>query len=261
MARSYVRLAKEKAMFLYLTSYRMKTRIIHTKIWKDKYFSKLNRGEKLMFVYLLSNENANLCGTYEINDMELKLWLGLPDGEIEKTKQKFTKDGKFIFVSGWVRVIHHLRYNANYKGEKNEVARKRELSYVSPIITKEMDRLSIGYRYPNDSPINHKSEIINHKSKTRDKKESSKTKKYLSVFNEVFGTKYTSTSPIEPYLEYWLKEYGFADIERAVRTAKEHHYWKDKMTPILLLRKNKDWIGELLNYKPRKAHRFGGDKK
>ena len=70
----------------------MKTRVIHTKIWKDNYFSTLSRSEKIAFLYLLTNENINLCGIYELNDMELKIWTGLNDSEILEVKEKFTKD-------------------------------------------------------------------------------------------------------------------------------------------------------------------------
>jgi len=157
----------------------MKTRIIHTKIWKDNYFSQLNRAEKLAFIYLLTNESINLCGIYEINDLELKTWVGLTDTEIENVKKTFTKDGRFIFYKNWVKVIHHGRYNTNYSGTKNEIALQRELTYIPDSVSKELDSLSIDYRYPIDSPIIHKSETINHKSETINHK-SETNSKYIS---------------------------------------------------------------------------------
>ena len=34
----------------------MKTRIVHTKIWQDDYFVNLSFQEKVLFLYLISNE-------------------------------------------------------------------------------------------------------------------------------------------------------------------------------------------------------------
>lgn len=148
----------------------MKTRIVHTKIWKDEYFCSLSRAEKLAFLYVLTNENANLLGIYELNDMEIKLWCGFTDVELTDIKNKFTRDGKIIFYKGWVKIVNHDRYNSKYLSGSNVVARERELTLISQDILQELDhRSTIGQRMV-DHTINHKSEIINHKSEIRNKK-------------------------------------------------------------------------------------------
>ncbi len=40
-------------------------RNIHTHIWKDAWFCELQPDEKLLFIYLFSNERASVCGMYE----------------------------------------------------------------------------------------------------------------------------------------------------------------------------------------------------
>lgn len=78
----------------------------------------------------------------------------------------------------------------------------------------------------------------------------------LEKFNQVFGTKYQSPRSIQSNLAYWLEVYSLEDIFEAIERGKNNHYWKDKLTPdILLRRKNPrgeecDRIAELKNYLP-----------
>lgn len=144
----------------------MKTRIIQTKIWKDNYYGELNRVEKLLFIYLLTNEKVNLCGIYELSDREIKFDLDLNETELQEAKAHLQQDGKFIFLNGWVKIINYDKYNS-YTGEKNETAKEKELKLI-PIELKEypIDRVSTIL----DSLNNHKSEIINKKSEIRNHK-------------------------------------------------------------------------------------------
>lgn len=136
----------------------MKTRILHTRFWRDEFVSHLTYKEKLTFVYLLTNEWVNLVGIYELPDKYIKTDLDLSQSELEIIKKKLA--GKVTFWNGWVKILHHDKYNTNYSGGKNEVARTREMSLIPDSVLNETDRLSIGYRYPSDSTINHKSETI-----------------------------------------------------------------------------------------------------
>ena len=78
-------------------------------------------------------------------------------------------------------------------------------------------------------------------------------KRILAYWNEVHGTKHSSTAALEVNLSFWLGEYQEAQILEAVSKIKDHPYWADKMRPeILLRRKNParepvDYIGELLD--------------
>ena len=246
----------------------MKTRILHTKFWKDDYISKLNRIEKLAFIYLLTNENVNMCGVYELNDIEMKMWLGMTEPELEQIKRKFHKDRKVFFRGGWVCLTNHNKYNSYGKGEKQEPALKRELSLV-PREIKEFFNTSINTSMGGVPilDINHSTEYINHKSQIRKKKDSissitSKAGKVLEMFNIIFNRtgrdKLTSTRAIEKNLEYWLEDYSLEDIEAAFKGGLKHHFYKNKLTPEMLLRRrNERWedvdrIGELKGYKPEK---------
>ena len=129
--------------------------MIYTKFWDDYYISSLNHKEKLTFIYLLTNDKVNLCGIYEIPDTLIQATLNLTTSEIKKIKEKFQKDSKFIFYNGWVRIVNVGKYN-QFTGEKNKIAKERELSLApKEILRYPMDRVSIGYPKKRDTPSNH----------------------------------------------------------------------------------------------------------
>lgn len=119
----------------------MKTRVIQTKIWKDNYIGELNRVEKLLFIYLLTNEKVNLCGIYELSDREIKFDLDITEPELQDSKAHLQADGKFIFLNNWVRIINYEKYNT-YSGALNETAKERELLLVPKEIQYPIDTLS-----------------------------------------------------------------------------------------------------------------------
>lgn len=98
--------------------------------------------------------------------------------------------------------------------------------------------------------------ITSHNNK---QKLTSFAEKYLEHWNTVHGTKFTAIDPIVGNLKKRMKSYSFEDILKAVEVVKVHHYWKDKMKPVILLRSQNtakepvDYIGEMLNYKQAKG--------
>lgn len=78
---------------------------------------------------------------------------------------------------------------------------------------------------------------------------------FLSSWNELYGTKFHNTSPLEENASHWLKQYSEAEILEAVTRLQFHDFWNGKMTPTIFLRKKNprgehvDYIGELLNTK------------
>lgn len=176
----------------------MKTRIIHTKFWEDGYISQLKADEVLAFIYLLTNPRVNLCGIYELPDNQILLpiskerWVAI--------KEKFMSDKKFVFVDSWVRIINYEKYNC-YTGEKNVVARERELLLVPEQVKGyPIDTVSIDYRYPSDSLSNQKSVISNQKSVST----------VISNFNSIKWEDFQQQD-----------EFRNKDVELAYKTAKD----------------------------------------
>lgn len=139
----------------------MKTRILYTRFWHDNYISDLNPKEKLTFVYLITNEKVNICGIYELPDKYVKFDLGLRQTELDKIKQKFMEDGKFVFIDGWIKILNYETYN-RFVGEKNEKAKENELALI-PIKIKD-------FRYPIDR-VSSNGDTLNSINQNINKKE------------------------------------------------------------------------------------------
>jgi len=81
----------------------------------------------------------------------------------------------------------------------------------------------------------------------------------IEIFNDVRHTDFKSTGTAAEGLKknyaYWLSVYSNEEIETAIRNIPNDKFWKDKITPTILLRQknsNKeavDYIGGLLNQK------------
>ena len=143
----------------------MKTRIIWTKIWDDAWFDTLSQNARLLFLYLLTNQDIGLSGCYYLTDKKMGFNTHLTKEEIAEAKKEL--DPKAKFYEEWVYLVNAQGYNG-FVGSKNEVAIKREIQLI-PLKVKEalgIDKVytpSIGY---SEQQIPLKSEIINNKSET-----------------------------------------------------------------------------------------------
>ncbi len=224
----------------------MDTRVLHTRFWRDEYALTLKPKEKLLFLYLLTNEYVNICGIYELPEALVSAYTGMSESEIKDAKEKFQKDGKFAFHHAWVRIMNVEKYQ-KYKGKTNDIAKSKELA----LVPKEL----IEYTYGIDT-VSIPLVISNKKLVIRNKKViegESEGKQFLDKWNQVFSSKYSSLSSVTGNLIHWLDSYSLEQIFEAVEKVKNHAFWKDKMTPTMFLRKKNprgepvDYIGDMLN--------------
>jgi len=95
----------------------------------------------------------------------------------------------------------------------------------------------------------------NDKNEKNEKKDIYIAEQFLEFWNTTFNTKYSSADALVGNLTYWLSQYTLEQIQQAARNINAHDYWKDRMTPTILLRRKNprgeavDYIGELLNSK------------
>lgn len=118
----------------------MRTRLIHTKFWKDEYITELNSEEKLLFVYFLTNEHITILHLYYCPDRVIIFDTGIDRGIITKAKQKFEKDKKIFFKNGWIFLRNAHRYET-YKGEKNDSCKTKILKSAGKEIEEWFDTL------------------------------------------------------------------------------------------------------------------------
>lgn len=88
-------------------------RQIHTRIWKDEWFLDLQPDEKLLFVYLFSNENTSLSGMYKLSFKVICFETGIEDGRAKEIMAKFSQDGKVFYADNIVWIVNMRKYHAS----------------------------------------------------------------------------------------------------------------------------------------------------
>jgi hypothetical protein len=152
----------------------MKTRVFHTKYWYDSYVYSLKSKEKLFYLYFFTNDRIGLICIYEIPDNMIIQQLAITQKELDKLKDKFQSDCKLIFYKNYVMIPNVIKYQS-YTGEKNEIARHKEILSTPDNIHLYFenycnDTLSIQYPYSIDTASNKKSKISNKKLVISNKK-------------------------------------------------------------------------------------------
>ena len=79
-----------------MASYRQ----IHTKIWKDGWFLDLPPEHKLLFIYLFSNERANLIGLYDLPWRVIEFETGLSCDSVAAGMAALEKAGRSTIRMG-----------------------------------------------------------------------------------------------------------------------------------------------------------------
>jgi hypothetical protein len=103
-----------------------KNRYINTDFWTDPYvFEKLDPTEKLLFLYILTNDKARISGVYEISLKKIAVETGIDKEMIIKIFDRFYKDEKMQYYNSWVIITNMAKqqnHNNNIiKGIKEQI--------------------------------------------------------------------------------------------------------------------------------------------
>jgi hypothetical protein len=134
-------------------------RQIHTHIWKDPWFLDLKADEKLLFIYLFSNELACLSGLYTIPVKVMAFETDLPRDRIDAILITFQEAGKVYREGNLTWVPNLMRYNAaNITSPKIQAHLRTLLDSVSACPLKRRwiahynGMVDVGYRIDTVSP-------------------------------------------------------------------------------------------------------------
>jgi len=84
-------------------------RSVNTKFWSDAFIEDLEPKEKLLFLYLLTNDKTNMLGVYEISIKRISNETGLTKEEIIKAFEAFERVRKayyfdnVVFLPNWIK--------------------------------------------------------------------------------------------------------------------------------------------------------------
>jgi hypothetical protein len=127
-------------------------RQLHCKMWSsDNWFINLNPAEKLLFIYLFSNESASMTGLYEIPVRIMSFETGLSRECVQGAIEVFTKADKieYDFESGVIWIKNMAKYQL--QTNPNEHVRKRIETDIATVPDcglkkKYLDTLSMPYQ-------------------------------------------------------------------------------------------------------------------
>lgn len=129
-------------------------RQIHTSIWKDQWFMDLDPSEKLLFIYLFSNEQASMSGLYKVPPKVIAFETGLDMQQVRDAMAKFDRDGKvhYDWSTGTVWVCNMPKYHeARSATQQTRIAKDVALIPDGPIKQAYLQSLgadSMLARYP-----------------------------------------------------------------------------------------------------------------
>ena len=194
----------------------MTYRQIHTQIWKDDWFMELEADEKLLFIYLFSNENTTLAGIYKLNLKVAAFETGLPIERIKVIIESFARAGKVVYASGIIWVVNLMRYNATSQSPKVKTAIDKALAMIPDCNIKAAYLAGrIPYQYPMDTVLNSNS---NNTETETDQEQQQLTDGASAVVGSCFQlytqeigklSKFTSEKigdMIDEYTEAWVKD-------------------------------------------------------
>jgi hypothetical protein len=128
-------------------------RQVHVRLWKDEWFLDLEPEEKLLFIYLFTNESTSLAGIYKIAFKVICFESGLDKDYVQSALDKFKQKGKVYYQDGVVWVLNMRRYHET-KSSKVQTRIQNDILEIPDIPLKiayleHENTLSIPYRYQN----------------------------------------------------------------------------------------------------------------
>jgi hypothetical protein len=123
-----------------------KSRSISVSIWSDPWVEDLNLYEKLLFIYLLTNDKTNLLGIYEHSFKRISFETGIEIEKVNLIFDRFQKDNKITYSNGHV-IIHNFLDHQNMnpsmiKSSANDYKRLQTDIKSHPEVVKILGKLN-----------------------------------------------------------------------------------------------------------------------
>ena len=95
-----------------------KLRSVATGFWSDPFVEELESDEKLLFLYLITNDKTNMLGIYEASIKKICFETGLNKETVLKGLKDFERLGKVKYINNYVVLVNYMKhqnYNTNMK--------------------------------------------------------------------------------------------------------------------------------------------------
>ena len=106
-----------------------KNRMVNTRIWSDPRVLDLDPSEKLLWVYLITNDHTSICGIYELHSRIIAMETWFDKDMIDKILVRFTNDKKIRRYKNRIHLIKFTEHQANNPSVQKWI--ERELDDLS----------------------------------------------------------------------------------------------------------------------------------
>lgn len=86
-----------------------KTRYIKTDFWSDSFIEWLTPEQKLLYIYLFSNDKVDLCGIYEISYRKISFETWIQQEKVEKYINYFSEKWKAIYIWWYMYMTNFIK--------------------------------------------------------------------------------------------------------------------------------------------------------
>lgn len=117
-------------------------RYINTRIWSDTWFELLDSDEKLLWLYLLTNQQTNLIGIYEIGIRRISFESGIEINRLQTVMKRFQTDRKAFHTDGFIVIPAFLK-NQNLANKNMVTSATRLFSEIPKSVKKLLQSLGI----------------------------------------------------------------------------------------------------------------------
>jgi len=93
-----------------------KLRSVSTAFWSDPFIEELTASEKLLYLYLITNDKTNMLGIYEVSFKKISFETGINKDLIIKAFKSFERLSKVKYIDNHVillNFIKHQNFNTN----------------------------------------------------------------------------------------------------------------------------------------------------
>ncbi len=181
-----------------------KQRIINTKFWSDPYIQSLKPDEKLVYLYLLTNERTSICGIYEITENTISFDTGLTVPRLRQIVDSLIHANKLRKEGNWVYLTNFNKHQKNNPSVEQGIERA-----IKELPEGLSDRLGTDWV---------QSDLL--KPKLELEPEPKPKDIYMFVlekFNQLTGKNYRMTPEKQKQLKTRFEKFSFEELEQAIK--------------------------------------------
>ena len=117
-------------------------RYINTRIWSDTWFEELDSTERLVWLYLLTNQQTNLIGIYEIGLKRISNESGVEINRLQTVMERFANRSKAFHNGCFVIIPNYLR-NQNLANPNMEKSARNLFDSLPQEVKKALQLIGI----------------------------------------------------------------------------------------------------------------------